>query len=100
MLDWLTYTLALIPWILILASWIHRYRSGRLRIRYMGLTAAVGSFISLGLPAVLFAASGETSGPLGEMFLTVLVASILFGATFLAWWPILRKGLSKKGILW
>lgn len=100
MSDWLTYALALIPWIPVLASWIRRYRAGQLRVRFMGLTAAGGSFIGLGLQVFLSEALGDSIVPLGEMPVTVLVTSVLIGLAVLAWWPILRKGLSKKGILW
>ncbi|HLC01704.1 MAG TPA: hypothetical protein VJK02_01580 [Anaerolineales bacterium] len=98
--KWLMYALALAPWIPILAVWIRRYRAGSLRVRFMGLTAAIGAFVGLGLPLSLSTILGESAVPLGETLLTVTIASVLFGFAFLAWWPILRKGLSKKGILW
>jgi len=98
--EWLIYALALAPWIPILAVWIRRYRAGSLRIRFMGVTAAVGSFVGLSLPLSLSAILGESAAPLGETLLTVSIVSVLFGFAFLAWWPIFRKSLSKKGILW
>jgi len=66
----------------------------------MRVTAAIGWFVGLSLPLSLSAILGESAVPLGETLLTVSIVSVLFGFAFLAWWPILRKGLSKKGIIW
>ena len=98
--EWLMYALALAPWIPILAVWVRRYRAGSLRVRFMGLTAAVGAFVGLSLPLSLSAVLWESAVPLGETLFTVSIVSVLFGLAFLTWWPILRKSLSKRGILW
>lgn len=92
--------LALVPLILVIAFWIYRYRLETLRIRTMAVTAGIAAFVALNLDPAIRLLTGDASERTSELLITNLIVSVLFGATFLLWWPLLGKNLRKIGIRW
>lgn len=100
MAGWLRISLAMTPWALVLLYWLRRYRAKSLRIRLMALTAGLGTFLSLTIQSLLLSFSEDGYAFTLADFGGHLVIASAFGMTFLAWWPILKKGLRRKNILW
>ena len=98
--EWLLYTLGIAPWIPVVAFWIRRYRERRLRVRVMGLTAAIATFIGLGVPLGVGRLIRKSGLVDPETLLTILTTSVMVGLAVFSWWPILGKGLAKRGISW
>lgn len=100
MVSWLRQMMSLVPLLVVFAYWHKWYRSKELRIRIMALTAALGAFLGLSLHSILLLTSSDVRSFTADDLVTNLVISVLFGGTFLTWWPILGKGLRRVGIRW
>jgi hypothetical protein len=90
----------LAPLIATFVVWVPLFLKRKLRVRTMACTVSVGFFLTLCLAhlVVLPRPIGEVLGP--RQFAVKAGIAIAFGATILAWWPILGKGLRRIGILW
>ena len=100
MTSYLRQLISLIPLVVVFVYWYRSYQARELRVRIMAITAAIGAFLGLSIHSVLLPVTNVSSSFTSEDLLTKLIISLLFGVTFLTWWPILGKGLKKVGITW
>ena len=92
--------LSSMPLALTAVLWLVLYRAKKLRIRLMALTTSLSVFLASLLLLWWLDATGASEAPTQAALPTVGVVSLLFGLAVLALWPIGRRGLARKNILW